>query len=307
MDDCNCKIIQDLFSEYIDNELNEEQSRLVREHLSSCEVCRNELDKLYKVSFLVKNLKEDAPPSDFLDRVHKRIEQRRSLERFLKDLFSNQNIKVPVALSLMVLLIFMVFKVRELYFPGQTIKTTQVVPPQGDSRKPISSSQEKLLYMSELYKGATSYTEKTESSSYEQGLSEKMKGLVPQHEIYGKTEGDILEEKEYVLIINTHDTKSALEKIKDILKETDTKIISLPVEDSKTNRLILRIKLSPQKLALLKNKINEERKSAYTSNTMFETEHYYKENVEDGIFYTAPLDWDVQIVENASYTDNTSQ
>ncbi|WP_171593583.1 HEAT repeat domain-containing protein [Marinifilum caeruleilacunae] len=58
----NCKNIQDLLVEYLEKDLNQEESHEVEKHLTNCESCRNEY-QLAKQFLLAVNDIEDEQPS----------------------------------------------------------------------------------------------------------------------------------------------------------------------------------------------------------------------------------------------------
>jgi len=80
----DCEKIRELFSEYIDGVLDKANTDLVEEHLSKCEACREELNKLIKMLGVLKNLKKEDTPPDFLETLQERIRQRKALNTFLK-------------------------------------------------------------------------------------------------------------------------------------------------------------------------------------------------------------------------------
>ena len=71
-----CKEIRDKFSEYIDHELNEEDTQLVEQHISQCEACNKEMKKYLKIERGMDILRKAEPPADSLEKLHKRIAQR---------------------------------------------------------------------------------------------------------------------------------------------------------------------------------------------------------------------------------------
>ncbi len=58
-----CEEYRELFSDFIDSELSEEQTENFRNHLQICEVCREELEKFRQSQTLLKLIpKKEAPP-----------------------------------------------------------------------------------------------------------------------------------------------------------------------------------------------------------------------------------------------------
>ena len=116
-----CKKIKELLSEYLDAALDEENTLLVKEHLLQCQVCRKELDDLRKMSETLQNLEKTAAPQDFLDKLHTRIKDRKSIDSFLINLLKSPNLKVPVAVCLMILVVFAVLKSTDMFYPTKTV------------------------------------------------------------------------------------------------------------------------------------------------------------------------------------------
>ncbi len=57
----NCERVKELLFEYINNELDELDVRTIREHLMTCEECRNEYELLLGMSEAVKESRYEAP------------------------------------------------------------------------------------------------------------------------------------------------------------------------------------------------------------------------------------------------------
>lgn len=69
----NCKEIKDLFSLYIDDELNEEERLLVEEHLQKCEDCQKELEEYKKIIQVLNEIPEEEPPLGYCKRLHEKL------------------------------------------------------------------------------------------------------------------------------------------------------------------------------------------------------------------------------------------
>jgi len=107
-----CPRIQDLLSDYIDGTLIAETKSVVEDHLSSCPVCRKELDALKSLIQELGSLESVEPPKNFLHQVHKRIEQRSGFSKLLQMLFFPLRIKIPLqfaAAATTAVLVFFVF------------------------------------------------------------------------------------------------------------------------------------------------------------------------------------------------------
>ena len=70
----SCEDIKTLFIEYVDGALDEEDTRRVDEHLSSCEVCRIELANTKSLLFKLDNFKMEEPSGNLKKNFDKMIE-----------------------------------------------------------------------------------------------------------------------------------------------------------------------------------------------------------------------------------------
>ncbi|MFH1767953.1 MAG: anti-sigma factor [Candidatus Omnitrophota bacterium] len=113
----DCKHIQEYLSAYLDQALDKEKVSLVEEHLRVCEVCERELDNIRKISQVLGSLEKVEPPPDFLEKLHERIEKRKSLDRFLRGLFSNPGAKVFVSLTLLSFVLLILFRNINVDYP----------------------------------------------------------------------------------------------------------------------------------------------------------------------------------------------
>lgn len=68
-----CKEFKELISQYIDNELPEEQMSDMREHLELCVACKREYEELAKIKTLLNQTEEISLPADFDLRMRKAL------------------------------------------------------------------------------------------------------------------------------------------------------------------------------------------------------------------------------------------
>lgn len=57
-----CKKFRDLFSDYIDHQLNKEELKIFEKHMEECTECRNEFYKFEKMLLKLKQIKDFEPP-----------------------------------------------------------------------------------------------------------------------------------------------------------------------------------------------------------------------------------------------------
>lgn len=60
----DCKLINSLFIDFIDKNLDEEHTTMVKEHLNRCASCRNELENLAEVLTGIERMEDVEPPAE---------------------------------------------------------------------------------------------------------------------------------------------------------------------------------------------------------------------------------------------------
>jgi anti-sigma factor RsiW len=73
-----CRIVKDMLSEYIDNELNQDQTGTVDTHLRDCESCRKEFEELLAVHGLFADAERFTAPLGFSTRVIANLPERKT-------------------------------------------------------------------------------------------------------------------------------------------------------------------------------------------------------------------------------------
>lgn len=69
----DCEIIRDLFSEYIENQLDEENLKLFEKHMEECQECRNEFYKFEKMLIRIKAIKDIEPPKELKNKIMNKV------------------------------------------------------------------------------------------------------------------------------------------------------------------------------------------------------------------------------------------
>lgn len=69
----NCNDVRDNLSLYIDDELNEEEKKLMDEHLKSCAECSRELEEYRKLIQMLNELPDEEPPAGYCKRLHEKL------------------------------------------------------------------------------------------------------------------------------------------------------------------------------------------------------------------------------------------
>ena len=251
----DCRKIRELFSEYIDGVLDKENIDLVEEHLSKCEACRKELNKLVEMLKILKNLKKEETPPDFLKTLHERIKRRKALNTFLNKLLKNPNVKVPLVVCIMIIFVIAVFKTVNIYYLSKTVS-------------------EKEYKLKDFIRHRSLSEEPAPQVSWEGGREEKFlikKEAVPlRKEIARGAEKERINKqfflkrisKKYSLNIETEDIKKAFKDLEEILQKLNIKIIY------------------PSKVAFLDKKIEESDFFELTINLSYEKFKSFIEELE---------------------------
>jgi len=251
----DCRKIRELFSEYIDGVLDKENIDLVEEHLSKCEACRKELNKLVEMLKILKNLRKEETPPDFLETLHERIKRRDSLNAFLNKLLKSPNVKVPLVVCIMIIFVIAIFKTVNIYYLSKTVS-------------------EKEYKLKDFIRHRSLSEEPAPQVSWEGGREEKFlikKEAVPlRKEIARGAEKERINKqflferisKKYSLNIETEDVKKAFKDLEEILQKLNIKIIY------------------PSKVAFLDKKIEESDFFELTINLSYEKFKSFIEELE---------------------------
>ncbi|MFC1868682.1 anti-sigma factor family protein [Thermodesulfobacteriota bacterium] len=138
-----CARVRQLLSEYIDTALDTKIASIVEEHLEKCKDCSKEHASLNTLVNALGQLETVETPSDFLEKVHKRIEADSWLERVKHFLFFPARVKIPVeltALATAAVLVFIIFHTIQdnklgKDLPSGTSETMVAVRSGNDSRE----------------------------------------------------------------------------------------------------------------------------------------------------------------------------
>ncbi len=124
-----CNEVHTRLSEYLEHLLDEESSRSVQSHLSSCPRCRSEAEALAQSIRSVSSLPPLEPPPGFAHTVMARVREETSRPSLWARLFLPIRIKVP--LHAMALLLIGVFSIY-LYQTSRLLQTDvgTLLPPQ---------------------------------------------------------------------------------------------------------------------------------------------------------------------------------
>lgn len=86
----NCKYIQDLLIEYIENNLNQEQVNEVENHLTSCENCRNEYEHAKQFLHTINDIEDEQPSANLSMKFNQLLEEEKENQRQESNQFTDQ-------------------------------------------------------------------------------------------------------------------------------------------------------------------------------------------------------------------------
>ncbi len=214
----SCEKIRELFSEYIDGVLDKANTDLVEEHLSKCEACREELNKLIKMLEILKNLKKEDTPPNFLETLHERIRQRKALNTFLNKLLKNPNVKVPLVVCIMIIFIIAVFKTVNIYYLSKTVSEKEYELK--DFKRHRFLSEEPAPQVSWEGGRKEKFLIKKEAVPLREKVAKEIeKEEINKYFLFKKTS------KMYSLNIDTEDIKKAFKDLEEILQKLNIRII----------------------------------------------------------------------------------
>ncbi|MDD4955988.1 MAG: zf-HC2 domain-containing protein [Candidatus Omnitrophica bacterium] len=268
----SCKEIQEFFSQYLDGVLDEEKSRIVKEHISSCAICRQELEKLSKMSKLLGGLERKQPPPYFLKMLHERMKSRKSLDKFLEGLLKNPNVKVPVTLSIIVLFTFVLLQITgqhkrsmqgrlhgaadeigEQYSPGMA-----EYEPTSGARMALSQTQNRGKKENMLSQVTENVTEAT-TKGFSTQATVNTGGMAQQQNVTQNVKSFESDKfpSAYTVTVKVANTAKVVEEVKTILNRLAIKTTSFVKEKPPAKNLVLTIEVPADKLAIFTKELNK--------------------------------------------------
>ncbi len=118
-----CARVKELLSEYIDGSLDAQVGAAVKDHVSICKGCKEELASLSAMVEELASLEPVKAPADFLEKIHERMEPRFRLSRIIRKLFVPFHIKIPLELAAAATMAILVIAVLNIQ---QTEKIAQI-------------------------------------------------------------------------------------------------------------------------------------------------------------------------------------
>ena len=117
-----CSKVKNLLADYANNDLKPDIKLVIKNHLSKCSDCREELKYLKKYIKEISSMPEVKAPKNFLDQIHNRLEKETASEKIISKLFFPLKIKIPLeaagvlAMAALVILIFNPFEPAKLQY-----------------------------------------------------------------------------------------------------------------------------------------------------------------------------------------------
>lgn len=114
-----CSDVRKILADYLDGVLSQQDRALVEAHLASCKSCSEEFAFLKTYVNEAGSLEKVKAPSDFLEKVHQRLERRFSFEKLMRTLFVPVKIKIPLELAGVAATVLIAFFVARFFMLGQ--------------------------------------------------------------------------------------------------------------------------------------------------------------------------------------------
>jgi hypothetical protein len=128
-----CEKVRDRFSPLLENELDPTEERTVREHLTSCPDCQNNLEQFAKTMRWLHSVKDVEVPDGFLSELHKKMEERKRKAPFFP--FS---LKLPAQAVAMVAIVFLVLYLTKI-MPFETFQVKEAKQARPPVSEPVTS------------------------------------------------------------------------------------------------------------------------------------------------------------------------
>ena len=134
----DCSHVREHLSDYIDESLETKTKALVEGHLSACKDCREEVASLRMLIDDLGSMEAVAPPKDFLNQFHKRMERRSRFSKILDTLSIPMQVKLPMKLAgavVMAVLVFAIYQIQEDEYGTKIVPIVQE-PTESESSPP---------------------------------------------------------------------------------------------------------------------------------------------------------------------------
>lgn len=136
-----CEEILELLSLYIDNELDDETSKIVKEHVELCSSCKDELVQLQQVVKMCNEADEVELPDNFNEVLHQKLKlEHKKMEDDKKiTVMRNRILKTITSVAAIFIVIFAVRGIMNIEMQMNDVSSTK----NGESMKPNSVMNER--------------------------------------------------------------------------------------------------------------------------------------------------------------------
>jgi hypothetical protein len=138
-----CRNIREKLSDYVDNELSDEEKKLVDEHLNACQKCSHALEELRKIVALTHRMEEAEPPPWLEQKVMAELKgHERRKEGFFQKLFFPVHTGFPIEIIATIALAVTAFFVFRAVEPEIEKMPRKQAVKQSESERAISEERE---------------------------------------------------------------------------------------------------------------------------------------------------------------------
>ena len=102
----NCKEMEELLISYIDNEINSNDSAMLKEHLRNCSLCSEELKAMEEIRELLKSRKAVEPPPFLESRIISAVKDIKASQGLKWQVFPGEWKLIPLLSTVLIALVF---------------------------------------------------------------------------------------------------------------------------------------------------------------------------------------------------------
>jgi anti-sigma factor RsiW len=106
---------RDIWSQYLDGDLEAAERQELESHLRECEICRGEIDMLKKTVALIGQLQDLQAPDDFAVKLNQRLRRQRHKRRKSRrqfSIYSHNFTTILIIATLLVISFFMLYLIK---------------------------------------------------------------------------------------------------------------------------------------------------------------------------------------------------
>ncbi|HYF83986.1 MAG TPA: DUF4349 domain-containing protein [Clostridia bacterium] len=139
-----CETIRNMISSYIDKDLNDIEKTELEKHLTECEQCREEYERMLDIIAICGNFEEIELPQSFRTELHQRLVEEKKKKNFFGSILRNKNMKMATGLVAAALVIAIGIGSSSLLFNNnmKMSQSTDSAPGYGGATAPAAPASD---------------------------------------------------------------------------------------------------------------------------------------------------------------------